>query len=196
MEEIRKKAEYRSSLRSKTMIRNAYLSLLAECSDGKISVSDIIVRADITRATFYAHFASPDEVAEAILDTLLSKAVALFTCQNALSSLSGTEALLMRVNAELLRDRKYYQQLIALPGGQHYLHTLKETLISHFSSDSLLERVVDKEDFLLSLSLIVSGGVDLYAKAVVSDRDQMLGALPQFFAATVRTMLLPYIARK
>lgn len=63
MEEVkRKKAEYRSSIRSKQMIKDALLSLMIEKPFEKISITDIVRRADINRGTFYAHYSNTDEV--------------------------------------------------------------------------------------------------------------------------------------
>ena len=51
------KAEYRSSIRSKNSIKKAVAKLIHEKDIRKITVSDIIREADISRGTFYAHFA-------------------------------------------------------------------------------------------------------------------------------------------
>ena len=51
------KAEYRSSIRSKVLIKNALLSLMREKSFDKITVTDIVDRADINRfVTFVAAY--------------------------------------------------------------------------------------------------------------------------------------------
>ena len=73
MEERRKKAEYRSSIRSKTLIRNALVSLMQEKPFEKITITDIVRRADINRGTFYAHFKDSREVLERIRSDALSE---------------------------------------------------------------------------------------------------------------------------
>ncbi|MBO5365138.1 MAG: TetR family transcriptional regulator, partial [Peptococcaceae bacterium] len=47
---------YRNAVRSKTMIRQAFLELLQEKPYEKITVTDIAQRADLNRSTFYAHY--------------------------------------------------------------------------------------------------------------------------------------------
>lgn len=49
------RAEYRSAIRSRRMIREAYTVLLKEKDLSKITVTDIVNRADINRATFYVN---------------------------------------------------------------------------------------------------------------------------------------------
>ena len=60
------KAEYRSSIRSKNLIKKAVAKLIHEKDIQKITVSDIIREADISRGTFYAHFADVSSVVEQI----------------------------------------------------------------------------------------------------------------------------------
>ena len=56
------KAEYRSALRSKRMIIAALADLLQEKSLDKITVTDVVNRAQINRGTFYAHYADIPDV--------------------------------------------------------------------------------------------------------------------------------------
>ena len=66
------KKEYRSAIRSRKLIRQAFYEILKEKSFEKITVTDIVKKADVNRSTFYAHY--PDvmgvieEIQEEILD--------------------------------------------------------------------------------------------------------------------------------
>ena len=60
------KAEYRSSIRSKNLIKKAVAKLIHEKEVSKITVSDIIREADISRGTFYAHYSDVSSVLEQI----------------------------------------------------------------------------------------------------------------------------------
>ena len=48
--------EYRNAMRSKILIKNAYIELLKQKPATKITVTDIIHTANISRGTFYAHY--------------------------------------------------------------------------------------------------------------------------------------------
>ena len=65
--------EYRSSIRSRRMIREAFLELLEEKEFGKITVTDITNRADLNRSTFYAHYPDVQGVVEEIQDEIINK---------------------------------------------------------------------------------------------------------------------------
>lgn len=65
------KKEYRSAIRSRKLIRQAFIELLKEKKLEKITVTDIVKQADINRSTFYAHYPDVmgvvDEIQEEIL---------------------------------------------------------------------------------------------------------------------------------
>ena len=50
------KKEYRSAIRSRKLIRQAFYEILKEKSFEKITVTDIVKRAEVNRSTFYAHY--------------------------------------------------------------------------------------------------------------------------------------------
>ncbi|MEG2627979.1 MAG: TetR/AcrR family transcriptional regulator C-terminal domain-containing protein [Raoultibacter sp.] len=51
-----------SSLTTKILLAETFVSLIAKSSNGKISVSDVIAASDKTRKTFYYHFHDRDEL--------------------------------------------------------------------------------------------------------------------------------------
>ena len=73
------KKEYRSAVRSRRLIHQAFLELLQEKDFEKITVTDIVKRADINRSTFYAHYPDVRGMVEALLENTVSQSVALMT---------------------------------------------------------------------------------------------------------------------
>ena len=71
------KKEYRSAVRSRRLINQAFLELLQEKPFEKITVTDIVNRADINRSTFYAHYPDVRGMVEVLLDNTVSKTVSL-----------------------------------------------------------------------------------------------------------------------
>ena len=66
------KAEYRSALRSKKLINEALADLLTEKSLDKITVTDVVSRADINRGTFYAHYKDIPDVVDHLIQQTFS----------------------------------------------------------------------------------------------------------------------------
>ncbi len=63
----------RRAIRSKRLIVEAWRELILEKEYKKISVSDIVERADIGRATFYAHFEDKDHLGRFMFNNLLAQ---------------------------------------------------------------------------------------------------------------------------
>ena len=58
------KAEYRSAIRSRELITSALIDLLQKKPIDKITVTDVVEKAQINRGTFYAHYVSIEDVLE------------------------------------------------------------------------------------------------------------------------------------
>lgn len=61
------KAEYRSAVRSRRLIMGALAELLREKPLDKITVTEVVTRADINRGTFYAHYADIPDVIDSLV---------------------------------------------------------------------------------------------------------------------------------
>ncbi|MCM1368511.1 MAG: TetR/AcrR family transcriptional regulator [Roseburia sp.] len=63
-----------SSVKTRKLIKNTFIKMLAEKKEiGKITVSELTARAEISRATFYAHFDDIYGVVEAFENELIDK---------------------------------------------------------------------------------------------------------------------------
>ena len=69
---IHAKAEYRSAVRSRKLIKQAYVELIQKKDVDKITVMDIVTKADINRGTFYAHYKCVMDVSEQIENETIS----------------------------------------------------------------------------------------------------------------------------
>ena len=66
------KAEYRSAIRSRKLINEALADLLTEKPLDKITVTDVVRRADINRGTFYAHYKDIPDVVDHLIQQTFS----------------------------------------------------------------------------------------------------------------------------
>jgi len=67
------KKERRDVIRSREAIKTAFLELIVLKPTEKITISEIIEHADISRGTFYAHYKNLYEVRDQVVDDLLEK---------------------------------------------------------------------------------------------------------------------------
>ncbi len=105
------KAEYRSSIRSKNLIKKALAKLIHEKDISKITVSDIIREADISRGTFYAHFSDINSVVEQIECEEVQKLMDFVDRFKVESAVDNTPLFINKVCDYLYRDMEYYKML-------------------------------------------------------------------------------------
>ncbi len=139
------KAEYRSALRSKSLIKKALAKLMHEKELDKITVSDIIREADISRGTFYAHFPDIRSVLEQIESEEIKKLVSIVNkLKDEKDSTNSSKKFLTITFNYLNNDFDYYKMLMQSCFLNNYISRLvdiyyKETL------SSLLERDPSKD---------------------------------------------------
>ena len=71
--------ENRSAQRSRRLLRQAFEQLLAEREFTKITIVDIVERADLNRSTFYAHYPDIYGIVEEMQNEILQRNMQLFS---------------------------------------------------------------------------------------------------------------------
>lgn len=105
------KAEYRSSIRSKNLIKKALAKLIHEKELAKITVSDIIREADISRGTFYAHFSDVNSVVNQI-ESEEMKNLMDFVDSYGFEEICTNPKTFVKITCEyMMRDMDYYRML-------------------------------------------------------------------------------------
>lgn len=118
------KAEYRSSIRSKNLIKKALVKLMHEKELARITVSDIIREADISRGTFYAHYTDINSVIEQIENEELKKLLAFVDSFKGADLKNPTTVFLRSVCEYLAQDMEYYRMIIKTNIVHNFLHRL------------------------------------------------------------------------
>lgn len=170
--EGKKKAEYRSSIRSKALIKEALLSLMIEKPFEKISISDIVRRADINRGTFYAHYSNTSDVLKSISSSVVDEIALLISPYDPSRVLDSPENFLAQITLFLLRDPDYYAKLLQSDKFHDVLDEARYTAVKKVV-DNYPRNLSESERRLLILVLdyAISGVLTLYT-------DILLGKLP------------------
>ena len=150
MEEKRKKAEYRSSIRSKTLIRSALVSLMQEKPFEKITITDIVRKADINRGTFYAHFKDSREVLDRIRTDALHEMEEAFYSLPADTVIRNPRPLLDKITMFLSEESSYYKMLLSTTGIQEFLNEIKQIAMRYFLDSDLAKNHPNKDLLILA----------------------------------------------
>ncbi|HHU84573.1 MAG TPA: TetR family transcriptional regulator [Clostridiales bacterium] len=129
------KAEYRSAKRSKILIKKAFAELLREKKIDKITVTDIIERAGISRGTFYAHYSDVYGLLNVILNEELNLFSEYLIANGVMEIVREPEFVFTTLMAYIDRDFEYYKALFLAKDNVLFLRELQERLINVFNDE-------------------------------------------------------------
>ena len=157
------KAEYRSAIRSRRMIREAYMELLKEKDLSKITVTDIITRADLNRATFYAHYPDVRGVTEEIENEIIEKMLEVLKEFQFTSFFRNPAPLLLKISQYLEEDTDFYRILVRANGSEIFMEKLKKVFSDHMLNDSDIPESMRQSKMVeLRVCYFAGGIVNLY----------------------------------
>lgn len=157
------KAEYRSAIRSRRMIREAYMELLKEKDLSKITVTDIITRADLNRATFYAHYPDVRGVTEEIENEIIEKMLEVLKEFQFTSFFRNPAPLLLKISRYLEEDTDFYRILVRANGSEIFMEKLKKVFSDHMLNDSDIPESMQQSKMVeLRVCYFAGGIVNLY----------------------------------
>ena len=122
------KAVYRSALRSKRLLREAFSELLQEKDYGRITVTEIVERADLNRSTFYAHYTGIDDLMHELTDEITDGLMTVL--QEAFSGdfLRRPEPALELLGNHLQQMKDLYRSLVRARQADFFMEELRRIL--------------------------------------------------------------------
>jgi AcrR family transcriptional regulator len=131
-----KKPIDRRVARTRGMLHQALLSLILEKGYEAISVEDICERANVGRSTFYAHFASKDDLKRSGLEHLRRELLDRHRSASASEQASTGPLGFSLPMFEHARDHMHlYRALVGSEGGAIALDTIRKTLCDFVRSE-------------------------------------------------------------
>lgn len=128
--------ENRNSLRSRMLIRHAFEELLEERELDKLTVVDIVSRANVTRSTFYVHYPDIYGIIEEIQGEIISRHLEEFSQIEYRNMLQDPTPYLKSVAAMLEENNKLFKKLGHNIQMQKYMGILQRTIIEDTVSRS------------------------------------------------------------
>jgi AcrR family transcriptional regulator len=157
------KAEYKSAIRSRRLIRQAFLELMKEKELEKITVTDIITRADINRGTFYTHYKYTRAVIEQIENDIIEKMREFLKGFQYRNFLNDPLPILLKISGWLEDDLEFYRILINSRGAEQFLVKLKDIFVKFFESDNNIPKNIRKSPgFFVRIHFFAGGIINLY----------------------------------
>ena len=181
------KKSYRNAVRSKTMIRQAFLELLQEKPYEKITVTDIAQRADLNRSTFYAHYPDVQGLIEEIEEEIINRSMQLLsevTCQNIFQDPKIFLQILVQPVEE---NKKLYQLLVQSDYAGRQLYRINEAFASYvLNSPEIPENLRSSKYFAVRINFFIGGIINTYCQWLTGDLDCSLDDIAEDIARTIQ----------
>ena len=185
---VAEKKEYRNAVRSRRMIREAFVALLHEKPFEKITATDIINRSGLNRSTFYAHY--PD--AKGILEDFIGEIITLFRQMLAELDfsrfLNDPEPNLKKVVAFLEENQELYRLLGQSDMSLIYLEQLKKVLIQQvLETPNLPTGGLSPISVDIRIRMLLSGIIDAYREWLAGEIDYTLEEMTSEGASIIQS---------
>ena len=161
MEKTKKKT-YRNFKRSEKAIIRAYVELIQNKGDKRITVTDIVENADLNRSTFYSHFKSAEDVGEKIRNDIVDEIIGKLNEHRLSNSLENPYQAMKHIIDFIEADEELYKMLLNTEGAYKFLKNLRDLIINQYLSDEvILPHITDRDEFEMNLRLFIGGFVSV-----------------------------------
>lgn len=156
------RAPYRNAIRSRELIRSAFLQLMQETDVTKIKAKDVIESASISKGTFYAHYNSVFDVYEDIEKEYLDLMFKVF--KDPLTPITFENLMPLFLNAldEIEKQRDTFRILFCCNYREQFWGKVKERFLECMLENCAHDcRFQDKDRMLGFFTFAVGGALTL-----------------------------------
>ena len=159
------KKQNKNALRSKRLIRQAFVSLIKTKPANKITITDIVTEANINRATFYAHYSCLKDLIDEIEQDVIDKLMNVLNGFKLENFFSNPTPLLLQVSIFLSEDPDYYKTLASTPESSLFIEKLKLIFVNYMEQDASIPLEVRKSKTFHICAMFFAGGLtSLYTR--------------------------------
>ena len=172
------RAEYRSAIRSRKLIRDAFLRILQENGTARMTVTEIVRRADINRATFYAHYPDVQGVIDEIENEVLGKVFDVLQPEENGDFLSDLPKLFRNINSYIEENIESFRILVKANESLSFIEKMKDILVKFMlENQNIPAPVRQSENYHLICIYFIGGLMSLYKEWLLGNIDCSLNTL-------------------
>lgn len=168
-----KKSSHKNAARSRMLIKTAFAELLNEKDINKITVTDIVDRANISRGTFYAHYLDVYDLYAAIQSNMIEAIDELFERLGTRNVILNPSEALMRALIFLELNKDYYRLFVTSSNGQQLQNRIVGRLEDNFTAE--LREMIPPEcmDGVMGYLAFILGGIQKVTVNWLEDKLQI-----------------------
>lgn len=157
------KAEYRNAIRSKRLIRNAFIELLQAKTLDRITVTNIVEKAELNRGTFYAHYADINMLIQSIEDEIAQSLYDLLSDAENPNLIKDPLSMFLKISHYLEQNKELIVVLMGSQSTNLFIVQLPELIAKHLaSSEDIDEEVRNSVSFKERCYFYAGGAGSLY----------------------------------
>lgn len=187
------KAEYRSAARSRRLIREAFLEIIQESGSAKMTVTEIVRRADINRATFYAHYPDVQGVISEIENEIIGKMFDVLRESHHGDFLSDPRPLLEEIRSYVEENIDYFRILVEANEAPPFMEKMKRVFVDFMATyEGVPAEIRADKRYPLRCMYFAGGLLSIYQQWLLGGLDCGLdtitdetGELIEYFARSV-----------
>ena len=170
-----KKKQYKNSLRSKKMIKEAFLHLILDKDISQIRVREIIELADISKGTFYAHYHDIYHILEDIENENIERLVAFLSENFHESLIDDFTPFITQLFMYMVEHQDIYNNLFKSNIAPVFLNKLQKVFVDYMMNDTnMLLKLKSEKEARLYFSFIAVGTASLiYQHFISSQQDDL-----------------------
>lgn len=182
------KKEYRSAIRSRRFIRQAFMELLKEKRLEKITVTDIVNRADINRSTFYAHYTDVKALIEEIQHEVIERTMVLVKEMDFMEILRQPTPFVKKLIDIANENRELYAVLGKAALSMNQLERIKLLLVKKaMQLPQIPEEIRSQKNFAVRINFFVGGIINVYQQYLMGNLDASSEEIVDDIAVLIRT---------
>lgn len=167
------KSEYRSSLRSKELIRKAFSEMLQKKPADKITVTDIVSAANINRGTFYAHYSNINELVLSIENEFSSKLCGALEKLDVFNQELSVHEVIAELTGYLEENKKLCKELLILGNANSFTLELQKVFTKYMEQNTKIDESVRRSAQFAVRSRFFSAGIAGTYAAYLNDEIEM-----------------------
>lgn len=189
--------ENRNAARSRRMIREAFLELIREKDIEKITVTDIVRRADLNRSTFYAHYPDIQGVVEEIEQDIFLKNLRLVEATELQELLRDPVPFLTTLSDVLGENIDLFKRL----GHTEHLHRRLDEFRRHLVEDIRRHPDIPADcqgaaDFSVTMHFFIGGIMNTYQQWAEGTLDCSLDDITREIARLIKASASDFFSEK
>lgn len=145
--------------KSKKAIKDALLELMYEKDFKQITVNELLIRANISRGTFYAHFTNLDDVRHQLVKDLYSHADEIFGDCKASELAKDPKALMLKAANMMVQSRDPSKRILKFVQVYGLADEMKKWLADYILEDEKMVRQFGGIEKATIYARFIAGGV-------------------------------------